>query len=48
MKSSLKKEIQRSSFSIFNIKDNTSTSATAQKLCKVSQHIINAVMHEKN
>ncbi len=48
MKSSLKKEIQRNSFSIFNIKDDTSTSATAQKSCKVSQHIINAVMHEKN
>ena len=48
MKSNLKREIQRSSFSIFNIKDDTSTSATAQELCKVSQCIIDAAMHDKN
>ncbi len=48
MKNSLKREIQRSSFSIFDIKDDTSTSVTAQKSCKVSQRIIDAVMHKKN
>jgi len=48
MKNSLKREIQCSSFSISDIKDDTSTSVTAQKLCKVSQRIINAAMHEKN
>jgi len=48
MKSSLKREIQRSLFLIFDIKDDTSTSATAQELCKVSQRIIDAAMHEKN
>ncbi len=48
MKSSLKKEIQCNSFSIFDIKDDILTSAIAQKLCKVSQCIINAVMHKKN
>jgi len=48
MKNSLKREIQRSSFSIFDIKDDTSTFATAQELCKVSQRIIDAAMHEKN
>jgi len=48
MKNSLKKEIQRSSFLIFNIKDDTSTFTTAQKSCKVLQCIIDAVMHEKN
>ncbi len=48
MKNSLKREIQRSSFSIFDIKDDTSTSATAQESCKVLQHIIDAAMHKKN
>jgi hypothetical protein len=48
MKNSLKKEIQRSSFSIFDIKDDTLTSATAQESCKVLQRIIDATMHEKN
>jgi len=48
MKNSLKKEIQRSSLSISDIKDDTSTSATAQESCKVSQCIIDAAMHEKN
>ena len=48
MTSSLKREIQRSSFSIFDIKDDTSTSATAQKSFKVSQRIINATTHKKN
>ncbi len=48
MKSSLKKEIQRSSFSIFNIKDESSTSVFTQKSCKVSQCIADAVMHKKN
>ena len=47
MKSSLKREIQRSSFSIFDIKDDTSTSATAQKSCKVSQRVTDAAMHKK-
>ncbi len=36
MKSSLKREIQRSSFLIFNIKDDTSTFVIAQESCKVS------------
>jgi len=48
MKNSLKKEIQCSSFLIFNIKDDTSTFVTAQKSCKVSQRIIDAATHEKN
>ena len=48
MKNSLKREIQRSSFLIFDIKDDTSTSATAQELCQVSQCIIDTAMHEKN
>jgi len=48
MKSSLKREIQRSSFSIFNIRDDTSTSVTAQESCEVSQRIIDAATHEKN
>jgi len=48
MKSSLKREIQRSLFSIFDIKDDTLTSATAQESCKVSQRIIDVTMHEKN
>jgi len=33
---------------ISDIKDNTSISATAQESCKVSQRIIDAVMHKKN
>ncbi len=48
MKNSLKKEIQRSLFSISDIKDDTSTSVTAQESCKVSQRIIDAAMHKKN
>ena len=48
MKISLKKEIQRSLFLISNIKDDTSTSVTAQESCKVSQCIIDAATHEKN
>ncbi len=48
MKNSLKREIQCSSFSIFDIKDDTSTFAIAQELCKVLQHIIDAAMYEKN
>ena len=48
MKNSLKREIQRSSFLISDIKDDTSTSATAQKSCKVSQCITDAATHEKN
>ncbi len=48
MKNSLKKEIQRNSFSIFNIKDDTSTFAIAQESCEVLQHVINTVTHEKN
>ncbi len=48
MKSSLKKEIQRSSFLISDIKDDTSTFATAQESCEVSQCITDAAMHEKN
>jgi len=48
MKNNLKREIQRSLFLIFDIKDDTLTSATAQESCKVSQHVIDAVMHEKN
>jgi hypothetical protein len=48
MKNNLKKEIQYSSFSISDIKDNTSTSVIAQELCKVSQRIIDAVTHKKN
>ncbi len=48
MKSSLKRKIQYSSFSISDIRNDTSTSATAQESCKVLQHIINAAMHEKN
>ncbi len=48
MNNSLKREIQRSSFSIFDIKDDTSTSVTAQESCEVSQRIIDAAMHEKN
>jgi len=48
MKNSLKREIQHSSFLISDIKDDTSTSVTAQESCKVSQRIIDAVMHEKN
>jgi len=48
MKSSLKREIQRSSFLISDIKDDTSTFATAQESCKVLQHVIDAIMHKKN
>ena len=48
MKNDLKREIQRSSFSIFDIKDDTLTSVTAQESCKVSQRIIDAVMHREN
>jgi len=48
MKNSLKKEIQRSSFSIFDIRDDLSASAFTQKSCKVSQRIVDAAMHEKN
>ncbi len=48
MKSSLQREIQCSSFSIFDIKDDILTSVTAQELCEVSQCIIDAAMHEKN
>ncbi len=48
MKNSLKREIQRSSFSISDIKDDTSTSATAQESYEVSQRIIDAATHEKN
>jgi len=48
MKNSLKEEIQRRSFSISDIKDDTSTSATAQDSRKVLQCIIDTVMHEKN
>ncbi len=48
IKSSLKREIQRSSFSISDIRDDTSTFATAQESCKVSQRITDAAMYEKN
>jgi len=48
MKSSLKKEIQCNSFLISDIKDDILTSATAQKLCKVLQCIIDTATHEKN
>ncbi len=48
MKNSLKKEIQCNLFLISDIRNDTSTSATAQKSCKVSQRIINAATHEKN
>ncbi len=48
MKNSLKRKIQCNSFLIFDIKDDTSTSATAQESCKVSQCIIDAATHKKN
>ncbi len=48
MKSSLKKEIQHNLFLIFNIKDDTLISATAQESCKVLQRIIDAVTYKKN
>ncbi len=48
MKNSLKKEIQRSSFLIFDNKNDTSTSATAQELCEILQCIIDAATHKKN
>ncbi len=48
LKNSLKKEIQRSSFSIFDIRDDTLTSVTAQESCEVSQHVTDTATHEKN
>ncbi len=48
MKNSLKRKIQRSSFLISDIKDDTLISATAQELHKVLQRIIDAAMHKKN
>jgi len=48
MKNSLKKKIQRSSFLISNIRNDSSASAFIQKLCKVLQCIIDAATHEKN
>ncbi len=48
MKNSLKKEIQRSSFLISDIKDDSSASASTQRLCEVSQRTIDAAMHKKN
>ncbi len=48
MKNSLKKEIQRNSFSISDIRDDTLTFVTAQESCKVSQRITDTTMHEKN
>ncbi len=48
MKNSLKREIQHSSFLIFDIRNDTSTFVIAQEACKVSQCIINAAMHKKN
>ena len=48
MKNSLKREIQRSSFLISDIKDDISTSVTAQESCKVSRCIIDAVTHKRN
>ncbi len=48
IKNSLKRKIQRSSFLISDIRDDTLTFATAQKLCKVSQRIIDTVTYEKN
>ena len=48
MKNSLTREIQHSSFSISDIRDDTSTFATAQESCKVSQRITDAAMHKKN
>jgi len=48
MKNSLKREIQRSSFLISDIKDDSSASAFTQRSCKVSQRIIDAAMHKKD
>ncbi len=48
MKNSLKREIQHNSFSIFDIKDDTLTSVTAQELCEILQHVTDAATHEKN
>jgi len=48
MKNSLKREIQRSSFSIFDIKDDSSASAFTQRSCKVLQRIIDTATHEKD
>jgi len=47
MKSNLKREIQRSSFSISDIRDDTLTSVTAQESCKVSQCIIDKLHMRK-
>ncbi len=48
MKNSLKKEIQCNSFSIFDIRDDSSASVSTQRSCKVSQRTIDAATHEKN
>ncbi len=48
IKNSLKREIQRSLFLIFDIRDDTSTFVTAQELCKVSQRIIDTAMHKED
>jgi len=48
MKSSLKKEIQRSSFSISDIRDNSSASAFTQRSCEVLQRTIDAATHQEN
>ncbi len=48
MKNSLQREIQYSSFSISDIRNDTSIFATAQESCKVSQCIIDAATHWKN
>ena len=48
MKNSLKRKIQYNSFSISDIKDDSSASASTQRSCKVSQRTIDAVTHEKN
>ncbi len=48
MKSSMKKKIQCSSFSISDIRDDSSASAFTQRSCEVSQRIADATTHEKN
>jgi len=48
MKSSLKREIQRSLFLISDIRDDSSVSASTQKSCEVSQRITDAATHEKD
>jgi len=48
IKNSLKKEIQRSSFSISDIRNDSSTSVFTQRSCKVLQRTIDAATHEKN